>query len=286
MTEPKVEGRDVLVTGARGKTGREVVAQLAERGVSVRAGSSAPGQGAGAVRPVLFDWDEPATWRDAVAGVDAVYLMRPDIEDAPARIAELAAMVAHAHVVLLSDQSAPDLPDASWERASELAVTGQVDRWTLLRPSWFHQVLTDPRYYLGSIRDDGVLPLSTDGERIAFVDARDIAAVAVASLLDPEGSSGAAYEITGPQALTLKEVAGLVASASGREVVAADPPIEEVVAGLEPWFTGLMTNVLVRVQEGVFGRVAGDVERVTGRPPMSVASFVKEYADAWRLPTA
>lgn len=277
---------EVLVTGARGKTGREVVAQLAARGVQVRAGSSVPGEGAGTVRPVLFDWDQPATWREAAAGVDAVYLMRPDLADAPALVGELAALVPDAHVVLLSDQSAADEPDTSWERATELAVTEQVRRWTLLRPSWFHQVLTDHRYYVDSIRDDGVLALPTAGERIAFVDARDIAAVAVAALLDPEGSAGAAYEITGSEALTLKEVADLVASASGREVVAADPSIEDVVAGLEPWFAQLLTDVFVRVQDGVFGRVSSDVERVLGRPPISVASFVREYADQWRRPTA
>ena len=94
--------RNVLVTGARGKTGREVVARLGERGVTVRAGSRVPGTSAGNVHPVRFDWDEPATWSEAVAGVDAVYLMRPDIEEAPARVAELAAMTPEAHVVLLS----------------------------------------------------------------------------------------------------------------------------------------------------------------------------------------
>lgn len=286
MTSRSDTAPEVLVTGARGKTGKEVVAQLAARGVPVRAGSSVPAEGSGTVRPVLFDWEDPATWREAVVGVDAVYLMRPDLADAPALVAELAALVPDAQVVLLSDQSAKDLPDASWERATELAVTGQVRRWTLLRPSWFHQVLTDPRYYVDTIRDGGVLPLSTGGERIAFVDARDIAAVGVAAILDPEAHAGAAYEITGPEALTLKEVADLVASASGREVVAADPSVEETVAGLEPWFADLMTNVLVRVQQGVFAEVSGDVERVTGRPPISVATFVKEYADLWRLPEA
>ena len=284
MSLSDVGVRELLVTGARGKTGREVVAQLAARGVPVRAGSSRPGEATGTVRPVVFDWAEPATWRDAVAGVDAVYLMRPDLEDAPARVAELASLTPEAHVVLLSDQSAAALPDTTWERGAELGVTENVRRWTLLRPSWFHQVLTDTRYYVDSIRDDGVLPLPTSDARIAFVDARDIAAVAVAALLDPDASTGAAYEITGPEALTLKEVADLVAAASGRPVEAADPPIEDAVAGLEPWFAGLLTDVFVRVREGVFGEISGDVERIAGRSPISVATFVQEHADMWRQP--
>lgn len=278
--------REVLVTGARGKTGSVVVAELAARGIPVRAGSSARYDGGGTVRPVLFDWDQPATWRIAAAGVDSVYLMRPDLADAPARLAEFASLVPEAHVVLLSDQSAPHRPEDSWERGSELAVTEQVPRFTLLRPSWFHQVLIDPRYYVDTIRDDGVLSLPTGGARIAFVDARDIAAVAVASLLDPDGAVGQAYEITGPDALTMQEVADLVSSASGREVVADDPTIEEAVAGMDPWFAGLMIDVFDSVHRGVFAKVSGDVQRVTGRPATSVASFVREYADRWRQPAA
>jgi uncharacterized protein YbjT (DUF2867 family) len=273
---------EVLVTGARGKTGREVVAQLAARGVRVRAGSRTPGQETGTVRPVRFDWEEPATWPEAVAGAGAVYLMRPDLADAPDRVAELTGMSPDAHVVLLSEQGAETLPDTSWERGAERAVTDQVRTWTLLRPSWFQQVLTDPRYYLGAIQGEGVLPLSTGGAKIAFVDARDIAAVAVAALLDPADSAGSAYEITGPEGLTLVQVAELVAAASGRPVVAADPPVAEAVAGLEPWLVDQLTGVLERVRDGVFGEVTDDVERVTGNPPIPMATFVKEHADLWR----
>jgi uncharacterized protein YbjT (DUF2867 family) len=273
---------EVLVTGARGKTGREVVVQLAARRVPVRAGSSAPGEAAGAARPIMFDWDDPGTWREAVAGVDAIYMIRPDVEDASARVGELVAMTPDAHVVLLSEQGAEGLEDTSWERSAELAVTERARTWTLLRPSWFHQVLTDPRYYLGSIRDDGVLSLPTGGARMSFVDARDIAAVAVPALLDRDGSAGAAYEITGPEALTLKEVADLLTAASGRAVVAADPPIEEAVAGLPPWFVGQLSGVFHRVYEGVFGELSGDVERVSGNRPISMATFVREHADVWK----
>lgn len=275
---------EVLVTGARGKTGREVVAQLAARGVPVRAGTRDPGKGDGPVRPVPFDWDEPAGWATAVAGVDAVYLMRPDLEDAATRVAELTALAAEAHVVLLSEQGAGALDDASWERASELAVTARARDWTLLRPSWFHQVLIDPRYYLEAIRRDGVLPLPTGGARIAFVDGRDIAAVAVAAMFDRENSAGAAYEISGPAALTLEEVAELVAAASGRPVLAVDQPVDEAVVGLPPWLADQLGGVLQRVRDGVFGEVTGDVERVTGRPAISMATFVDDHVDLWRAP--
>jgi uncharacterized protein YbjT (DUF2867 family) len=277
-----VSAGEVLVTGARGKTGREVVAQLAARGIPVRAGSRTPGATTATVRAVPFDWEDPATWGPATTGVEAVYLMRPDLEAAPDLVTDLVRLSLGAHVVLLSEQGAEGLPGTSWERRVERAVTEGASTWTLLRPSWFHQVLTDPRYYLESIRADGVLPLSTGGAKFAFVDARDISAVAVAALLDRDGSAGAAYEITGPEGLTLEQVAELVAAASGRPVVAADPPVAEVVAGLEPWIVDVYGGALQRGRDGVFGEVTDDVERVTGRPPIPVATFVKEHADLWR----
>lgn len=273
---------DVLVTGARGKTGREVAAQLAARGVTVRAGSRTPGASDGRVRPVVFDWEAPATWRKAIAGVDAVYLMRPDLVDAPDRVADLVRLNRKAHVVLLSEQGAETLSDTSWERRVELAVIEAAATWSLLRPSWFHQVLTDPRYYLDDIRDDGVLPLSSGGATIAFVDARDIAAVAVAALADPSGHEAAAYTITGPAALPVSAVAEMIASATERPIAAIDPPIEQAVAGLAPGMAEIYAGALRLVRRGGCSEVTADVHRVTGAQPRSLDAFTAEHAELWR----
>jgi uncharacterized protein YbjT (DUF2867 family) len=277
-----MSGADVLVTGARGKTGREVAAQLAARGVTVRAGSRTPGASDGSFRPVVFDWEAPATWRKAVAGVDAVYLMRPDLVDAPDRVAGLVRLNRKAHVVLLSEQGAETLPDTSWERRVELAVTEAAATWSLLRPSWFHQVLTDPRYYLEAIRDDGVLPMSSGGATIAFVDARDIAAVAVAALADPPDHQGATYTITGPAALPLSAVAEMIASATERPITAIDPPLEQAVAGLAPGMAEIYAGALRLVRAGGCSEVTADVHRVTGAPPRSLDAFTAEHAELWR----
>lgn len=104
--------------------------------------------------------------------------------------------------------------------------------------------------------------------RIAFVDARDIAAVAVAALLDAAGSAGATYEISGPQALTIEDVAELIAAAAGRPVVAADPPPEEALAGLPPWFAAVEGDMLRRVRDGVSAesRTTWNVSRDERRP--------------------
>ncbi|MFB9852342.1 hypothetical protein ACFFMR_18365 [Micromonospora andamanensis] len=97
------------MTGARGKTGGEVVTRLSNvPGVTVRKGSSRPG----AETP--FDWADPTTWPEAVKDADAVYLMRPDLPDAPDLVANLVDLAADAHVALLSERGARPTIWCTW----------------------------------------------------------------------------------------------------------------------------------------------------------------------------
>ena len=268
----------VLVTGGRGKTGREVVRQLAgSADVTVRSGSSQPPADAGGIR---FDWHDRGSWAPALDGVDAVYLMRPDLPDAPKLVADLVDLAGDAHIVLLSEQGADELAADEWAPSVEAAVTEQAARWTLLRPSWFHQVLTDARLYLDSIRG-GALRLPSGGQGIAWIDARDIAAVAVAALRSPDEHAGRAYTLTGPESVPIDEVAAHLSSVTGRPVRAVDPSPEGELDGLGPWEREIIADLYDRVRRGRFGLVTDDVRAVTGRPPRDIESFITEHASVW-----
>lgn len=270
----------VFVTGARGKTGSRVVRRLGARaGVEVRGGSSRPH--AGDPSSVRFDWHDPSTWSKAVAGVDAIYLMRPDLPDAPQLVAGLVDQAAAAHVVLLSEQGADRLPSDDWVRRVEAAVTSRAGTWTLLRPSWFHQVLTDPRFYRDAIRSARVLSLPSGGAPLAWIDAGDIAAVAVESLLDPERHHGQAYTLTGPEDVTVAAVAEVLSDELGTRVRVEDPPIEEAVAGFDPWATEVVGGVYRRVHTGDYAGVTDTVEEVTGGRPVSITDFIRSHRDEW-----
>lgn len=270
--------KQVLVTGARGKTGREVVRQLAEdSGIRVRSGSSRPALEDAAVR---FDWHDRATWASTIEGVDAVYLVRPDLPDAPKLVADLVDLADGAHIVLLSEQGADELTPDSWASRVEAAVTERAARWTLLRPSWFHQVLTDRRFYLDSVRA-GELRLPSGGQGIAWVDARDIAAVAVAALRSPDRHAGQAYTLTGPESVPLNVVAGHLSRVLGRQVRAVDPPAEDELDGLGAWEREIVADLYKRVQRGRFGLVTDDVRAVTGRPARGIEAFITEHAGSW-----
>lgn len=279
----------VLVTGVRGKTGAPLAELLvARRGVEVRGGSSDPSSvGIDGVRPTAFSWDEPSGWAAATDGVDAVYVVRPDRADAPELIGALLAETSpRTRVVLLSDKDGghpdPDDPGAAgWAPRAERAVRDSGRPWTILRPGWFMQVFTDPRFYRDQITGAGELPYPSGGAAVAWIDARDIAAVAERALLE-DGHAGQTYQISGPQALSLPRTAELLSVAAGRPVTHRDVTIDEAVAGFEGFERDLSVLTFERVRAGSFAEVTDTVEQVTGRPARSLQTFLSDAGPALR----
>jgi uncharacterized protein YbjT (DUF2867 family) len=268
----------ILITGVRGKTGIPLARSLAARsGLEVLGGSSDPASvSLEGVVATAFSWDDPAGWPAALASVDALYVVRPDRPDAPELIAALLTR-ADARVVLLSERSADDLGPDSWAVRAERAVTGSGLPSTVLRPSWFMDVLTDPRFYRDEIAERGRLPYAGGGADVAWIDARDIAAVAEGALLE-DGHAGRTYELTGPEALSLPATATVLADALGRPVEHREISIEEAVEGLTGFERDETVWTLERVRTGGFAGVTDDVERVTGRPARTLAAFAADHA--------
>lgn len=272
----------VLLTGVRGKTGAPLAELLAARpGVEVLGGSSDPARVAvDGVRPTSFSWDDPSGWPAATDGVDAVYVVRPDRADAPDLAGALLDRTpARTHVVLLSERDADSVGPDGWAVRTERAVRDSGRSWTILRPGWFMQVLTDPRFYRDTLVDAGELPFASGGADLAWIDARDIAAVADRALLE-DGHAGRVYELSGPEALSLPRTAELLAGATGRAVVHREVTVEEAVAGTGGFERELTVLTLERVRAGVFAVVTGTVERVTGRPARTLEAFLADSAPA------
>lgn len=268
----------VLITGVRGKTGAPLVELLVARSdVEVLGGSSDPSRVAlPGVQPVAFSWTDPSGWAAATDGVDALYVVRPDVEQAPELIEGLLAVAPRAtRVSLLSEQGADlFLPD-SWAVRTEGAVTSSGHEWTMLRPSWFMQVFTDSRYYRDVLTSEALLPFPAGGATVAWIDTRDIAAVALHTLLD-DGHAGARYELSGPEALSLPRTAELLSSAVGRPVTHQDVTIEDAVADLSGFERAAFVETFERLHDGVFAVVTEAVEQLTGRPARSLATFLTD----------
>ncbi|GAB3855200.1 NAD(P)H-binding protein [Micromonospora andamanensis] len=280
MTNRSSTGADptrVLVTGVRGKTGLALARLLVERpSIDVLGGSSNPDSvDIGGVRPIAFSWDDPSGWSAATDGVDAMYIVRPDRADAPDLIgALLTETPTRTRIVLLSEQDADYMGTDGWAPRAERAVRDSGHAWTILRPSWFMQVFTDPRFYRDQIAQ-GELPFSSGGARLAWIDARDIAAVAERALLD-EGHAGQVHELTGPEALSLPQTVELLSAAAGHPVALRELTVDEVVDGITGFERELFALTFERVRAGSFAAVTDSVERVTGRPARTLRAFLSD----------
>ncbi|MFC5287924.1 NAD(P)H-binding protein [Actinokineospora guangxiensis] len=257
---------DILVLGATGTTGRRVVAQLRERGAGVRAASRS-----GEVR---FDWDEPSTWEQAVEGARRLYLMAPDGQAVAEDFVRLAVDSGVRRVVLLSSQGIEVMGDQRLLEA-ERVVEAAGAEWVVVRPDWFNQ-----NFDAGFLRpavDAGVVALPVGDVRQAFIDADDIAAVAVAGLLE-DGHAGETLVISGPRALSFGEALGEIGRATGREIRFAGEPDDYRAAMSfqdDAEIEGAIAAFRALAEQGD-AAPTDTVERVTGRPPKDFATYVAE----------
>jgi uncharacterized protein YbjT (DUF2867 family) len=247
---------DILVLGGTGKTGRRITRRLAEQGHTARAAARQPGPADRGVVPVHFDWDDPATHDVALAGAEAVYVVPPALRlDHPPLIAGLlsrASALGVRRAVLLSARGADQDPRSPLAQAEAAVVASGLD-WTIVRPTWFAQNFTESFFRVGIDADGAVVAPAGDGAH-PFIDAEDIAAVAVAALTD-ERHAGHAYDISGPRALTHAEATAVLAEASGRELryVDADPAEWEAgiaAAGLPADYAGLLGMLVGLIRDG------------------------------------
>jgi uncharacterized protein YbjT (DUF2867 family) len=267
----------ILVVGSSGKTGSRVVARLAERGIPVRHGSRQANP--------PFDWQNPQTWAPALQGVRAVYLTyAPDIAipgavDAVHAFVNLASDAGVQRVVLLSGRGEEEA------QAAEAVVQASGIPWTILRCAWFAQNFSENYFLDGVLQGEVVLPVGNIAE--PFVDAEDIADVAVAALSD-DGHSGRLYELTGPRLLTFGDAVREIATATGRNITFQSIPAPEYRTALEdahlpPDIIWLIDYLFTTVLDGRNATIAHGVQEALNRPPWDFADYARRTAasGAW-----
>ncbi len=268
-----------LVIGATGTTGSRVVSRLVAAGHRVRAASrrATDVDGAQAVR---FDWNDPTTFDEALDGVDRAYLIPPLGSSEPAAVMlpflrQGRAAGLH-RAVLLSASAIPAGGPAVGQ--VHQALPGLFDAWAVLRPSWFMQNFTGDHPHAESIRTDGTLLTATGEGRVGFVDADDIAAVAVHALTTAQAPNTDVV-ITGPQALSYGDIAAVLTEVTGRSVthrqLTYDQMRDRLATGMPAEFAELLAGMDRAIAEGAEDRTTDTVQRLTGRPPCSFRTFAE-----------
>jgi uncharacterized protein YbjT (DUF2867 family) len=282
----------ILVTGATGHVGSELVRLLAEQGAPARAlvhspDKAAPIQHLG-LETALGDYEQPDTLDVAMKGCDQLFLLSPPSPRQPQQEQHIIDAARRAGVEYVVKQSVPWAgPDAPlvfcrWHGQVEQHLAQSGLAYTLLRPSSFMQ-----NFLMSAqqVADQGVLYGMFGEGRVAFIDARDIAAVAAELLTNP-GHQGASYTLTGPEALSAAEVAERLSAATGRQVryvdVGADGFRQALAgAGMPGWLVDGVVEGNTMLAAGHGATVTDEVARLTGRPPRTFAQFAADHQGAF-----
>ncbi len=273
----------ILLTGGQGKTSSRIAKILLTDGYHVRrAGRSTPSLQHPQAQSVFFDWNNTSTYAQALQNMDAVYIvvpvmMNPEILVIP--FIEQALTQGIQRIVLLSSASISiDQPVFGYLHRW---ISEHVPQWAVLRPSYFMQNFTEAQQ-AQFILEQGIVSSATSDGKIGFVDADDIASVAVHALTDvvPHNTE---HILTGPQSLTYQEVATLITEVTGLPVTyhpISESQLEQHLlnAGLDSEYASFLAHLDTQIAvEGIEDRVSDCIEKVTGKPPKSLRQHIQNH---------
>jgi uncharacterized protein YbjT (DUF2867 family) len=264
----------ILVLGATGKTGRRVTSALDALGVDHRSVSRRT--------DLRFDWSDQSTWAGALDGATAVYLVPLAMNLDAAEVAEFVPRAVEAgvrRIVLLSARGIPS------DDGRERAVRESGVDWTILRPTWFSHNFSEDYFLPEILAGEVVLPVGGEDGAHPFIDAQDIADVAVAALTQ-DGHAGVVYELSGPEALTFREALERIGEVSGRSIRIEDVPAPDYTAmlvqgGIEAAYAEVLTMSLTAIRDGHDAALSDGVSSVLGHDGRLFGDYVKEAAGTW-----
>lgn len=279
----------ILITGASGNVGREVLKQIGLTGVKVRASfqDASRAHAPVGVETVTMDYNRPDTVRAALKGVDHVFLVGPPTAELPALERNAIDVIKQSdveHVVKLSAMGGREATFPRQHAESEDYIRSSGVSFTFLRPNGFMQNLL--AFGAQTINTQNAFYGSEGDGKVSQIDIRDVAAVAVKTLTEP-GHMGKVYTLTGPEALSNAQIAELLTSALGREIRFANLPAQQLKAamlgaGVPEWTTDAILDLQRLYREGKAAAVTGDVEQILGRKPTTFANFLEDYKGAFQ----
>jgi uncharacterized protein YbjT (DUF2867 family) len=282
----------ILITGGTGTSGQPIVQALLDRGERVRALSRDPEKAAKTlgddIEIARGDFSDPASLEAAMEGVDRAMLIVASLPDQPAMesaFIDAAKRAGVEHIVKFSAVGAdPNSPlrfmRGHGEAEAKLKSSGIA--WTMLQPTFFLQNILG----LAHAARRGTIHMDAGDGKAPFVDTRDIAAVAAAALTE-RGHEGKTYEITGPRAVGMADVAREVSAVTGREVRYENVPPEAakqalMQAGVPEWNAAGINELNAALRAGKMANVTNVVREVGKKEPTTLDQFVRENAGVFR----
>ena len=283
----------ILIIGATGTVGSETVRRLSSLKIPVRALIHSPEKAVSITSPgvetVVGDLDLPYTLEKALDGITRAFLVSPLHQrqvELQGNFVKAAQRAGNVHIVKLSGLGTSlDSPILSglWHAQIEKQLVDSGLSFTFLRPPFFMQNFLS---LAPSISENGFFECCIKDGRVAMVDARDVAAVAVVALTK-EDHRNKVYSISGPEALSHHDVAEEISSATGKAVsyriVSPESERKQLLKkGLPEWHVDLIVQFHTALSEGLASEVVDTVKTLTGKAPRSFDQFAREYSEVFR----
>jgi len=284
----------VMVTGATGNVGRYLVKALLEIGQDVVAAGTdmnklnSAFEGNQKVTCVYFDFTKPATFEQALADVDRVFLMRPPHLGKPADLLPFIEALKKkgdirlvSFLSLIGVENNPVPPHHKIEKYIERAGLP----YCHIRPSFFMQNISGIHSF--EIRHFDRIVVPAGKALTSFIDAQDIGEITAKVLSEPEKHQNKGYSITGPEAIDYYETAKILSEELGRKITYANPGPSLAkkywtdVRGLEKGYCTVMSLLYMMTRMGTAKKVTGIFEEVMGKKPQTFRQFVQKNRAVW-----
>jgi uncharacterized protein YbjT (DUF2867 family) len=289
--------KSILVTGATGIVGKEVVKQLSAKGETVRGAARSANDdktfgNLNGVQVVQLAYESPASLASAFKGVESLFLLTPfqsnmvDLTSNLVREAKNARIKYIVRQSVMGAEAEPGITPSRLHRQAEKIIEESQIPFTFLRPNFFMQNFVN--FFAQTIKNQNAFYLAAGEGKVSFVDVRDIAAVAVHSLVDGVGSQheGKAYDITGGEALSYGQAAEVLSSEVGKKINYVNISDEDAKKGMkdtgvDDWTINSMIELFEIIRAGYASAVSPIVEQITGHKPVTFEQFAKDYAGAF-----
>jgi NAD(P)H dehydrogenase (quinone) len=286
-----MSGAGVVVTGVTGGLGGRVARRLAGQGVAQRLVVRDPGRAprlAGA-EVAAASYDDRDSLRRAFDGAQTLFMVSASEDPDRLRL--------HANVVDAATDAGVErvVYTSFFGAAPQCTFTFGRDHWhteELIRGSGLRSTMLRDNLYIDflplMVGADGVIRGPAGDGRVAAVTRDDIADVAVVVLVEEGGRhDGRTYDMTGPEALTMAEVAAQLSEVAGRAITYHAETLEEAYAsrasyGAPDWEVDGWVTTYVAIANGDLEAVSDDVAAVAGHPPMRLAEFLRRNPDSYR----
>ena len=274
----------ILVVGATGTVGSELIRLLKNKGFRTRATTSKPGSLTEDF--VLMNMATGEGIKEAFEGVDRAFLLSPP--GYADQYAMLSPLIQESKrrglkkVVLMTAMGA-NANEAAPMRKAEVELEKSGLHYNIIRPNWFFQNFQT--FWIKGIMEENKILLPAGTAKVSFIDAKDISSVA-AQLLTSSQWDHQDFDLTGPEAVDHQQVAAAISSVAGRKIQYQDISSESfkqglIQAGLPKDYSEFLTMIFGFLKEGYSARTTSSVEEITGTKPRSLIQYINENKNSW-----